>query len=374
MDKFKKVTLVEKFSKTEEEKSKEKDFKYVCNGGGEGVCISKRGVFKSNDEARFGSHISKVHKSEAEILKDEPWRKKYNKEQEDRDEEKEFIYVCNGGENGSCRSNFMTNVAADFSSHISTMHNVSNQQKMKKLAVDRKNNQQYRANSNVTANNTLKIAEGEPLLEIETETSDDDEESPSYLEFNPILESMKAEEQEEFVPYHASLFVLYYPEGKVDRGPMETYQLEDMLLKMNKGLGIIDELPFKMYLYFATSLMKTCIHLSNVKTITSQSRVVDLMNDGADYIFSEGTTQENREKAFEWQQYWKYVNQMRKRVKVDPYSVEIEILNCGTMRKIRQSYASLCDEKFHNTQNCDQPASIIGRTGAAITKPVEEYR
>ncbi|OXA55208.1 hypothetical protein Fcan01_09925 [Folsomia candida] len=108
---------------------------------------------------------------------------------------------------------------------------------------------------------------------------------------------------------------------------------------MDKPLGRTDEIPFRFYFYFGTSFNKTCIHLKQNDRTDAQSRLVELMNEGAvcyrkDFAFEGGTTVENRENAFYWQHFWKIVGQMKTRVKPDQYTVGIEILNHGLRRKV----------------------------------------
>lgn len=92
---------------------------------------------------------------------------------------------------------------------------------------------------------------------------------------------MENVEEEQFIPYHGTVYVAYFPEGKVDKGPMATYEFEGFLLKMDKPLGRTDEIPFRFYFYFGTSFNKTCIHLKQNDRTDAQSRLVELMNEGA---------------------------------------------------------------------------------------------
>lgn len=118
------------------------------------------------------------------------------------------------------------------------------------------------------------IARNVPLLKIEDETSDDDEASASFQEFDSFYDDMKAVDGEKLLPYHATLFVAYFQPPNAwneDYGPMQTFHME----KHTKN--------FNFFLYFATSRKKTCDHLTNRKKLDDddQSELIKLINGGA---------------------------------------------------------------------------------------------
>lgn len=57
-----KTTVVDKFNKAQEEREGEElDFRYVCNGGDEGGCESRKGMYMGNNILAFRSHVSRNH-------------------------------------------------------------------------------------------------------------------------------------------------------------------------------------------------------------------------------------------------------------------------------------------------------------------------
>lgn len=124
------------------------------------------------------------------------------------------------------------------------------------------------ASKSLTSAIKLEEQEKTPLLEIEDVTSEDDENSPSFQEFDKYYNDLAGEE-EMHLPYHATFFVAYFVPGTTDVGLMNTYEMEKYTER------------FTFFLYFATSRKETCIHLKQTKNKTAQSRLVELMNKGA---------------------------------------------------------------------------------------------
>lgn len=106
MGKFGKVTVVDKFNKIPKDREEgEKDFDFVCNGGSDEGCNSN---YKSKSESTFRKHLYSFHKSQVAVVKDVPFIQRYNKSEENRDEEEQgYIYVCIA-ENGNCHTKYMS--------------------------------------------------------------------------------------------------------------------------------------------------------------------------------------------------------------------------------------------------------------------------
>lgn len=114
--------------------------------------------------------------------------------------------------------------------------------------------------------------DGEEEDEEEPEMKDEEKTSPAFKEFMPMYGALKSQYKEKYEPYHASLFVGYFPPGKVDKGPMATYAMK----KRPDN--------FKAFLYFANSTQKdTCIHLSGQDNKEEKSRLVKLMKKGVNF-------------------------------------------------------------------------------------------
>lgn len=121
-----KETIVDKFNKKQGDLDKEqRQAVYICNGGGKG-CASKKGPYMTDDVKKFRCHVNKVHKSKPAKVKGSKMSLKFNKSIQTRDvEEKKFIYVCKGDKSKAC--NFKSNSQGSFDSHISRIHNASDE-------------------------------------------------------------------------------------------------------------------------------------------------------------------------------------------------------------------------------------------------------